>query len=168
MEIKERIEMISPLNEQEQMELLDSGDVELMQQYFDKKKLQLNFSDDAEIRLVRSGNVAMMKIYSRHYYLSEKAEIELVKTGNLEMLKVYLKGTFVSEAAKIECIKLGNLELIESYMMNQGRFSEEAQDALIKLGNAKLVESYCCHWGFCNKLKGAAKEVLERYYAKAE
>ena len=99
--------------------------------------------------------------------LMQKA-IELVKTGNLEMLKVYLKGTFVSEAAKIECIKLGNLELIESYMMNQGRFSEEAQDALIKLGNAKLIESYCCHWGFCNKLKGAAKEVLERYYAKAE
>ena len=167
-DIRKRIEMISPLNEKEQMALLDSGYVELVQQYFDKRKLQLKLSDEAEIRLVRSENVAVMKIYRRYFYLSEKAELELVKTANFEMIKAYLgHGTFVSRLAEIEFIKLENVEMIKSYM-NKGRFSEESQDALIKLGNARLVECYCCHWGFCDKLKGEAREVLERHYAKAE
>lgn len=168
MEIKKRIELISPLNDEEQMSLLDSGDVELVQQYFDKRKLQLKLSDEAEIRLVRSENVAVMKIYRRYFYLSEKAELELVKTANFEMIKAYLgHGTFVSRLAEIEFIKLENVEMIKSYM-NKGRFSDDAQETLIKLGNAELIECYCGHWGFGNKLKAMAKAELKRLTAKSE
>ncbi len=131
-ELKERIEAMTPLNEQEWRLLINSGDAELMQRYFEVRKMKTQLPVDAEIKLAKSGNVKMMKVYAGEFDFSEEAVSELIKTGNVDMIKAYLEENCFSADNELEFVRLGNNELIDFYYENWG-FYPPAEDELEKL-----------------------------------
>ena len=165
-DIRKRIELISPLNEQEQMALVDSGDPELLLEYLDKRALRITISEETEIRIAKSGNVGMLTAYiEREGVLCDRAEVELAKTNNAEMIKAYLEYNELCDEAEVELVKLGNEEIIEAYVTDcYCSLSDNAEVELVRLGNKNLLDLYTKHWA----LGFEAEDELKKLKAKAE
>ena len=89
--IEQKIKDEIRLTEKEQLKLVKSGNVELIQQYISRNINKSFFAQKAEVEFIKLGNVSLIELYINRYTLYADARQELVKLGKPELVQLYHK-----------------------------------------------------------------------------
>ena len=189
--IKERINLISPLNEQEQRAMVATGDVKLFKLYLSKKNLSLELSEDAQVDLVRSGNLELVLAYKEEFCFCAEAQREIAKSGNIDMIRAgnifelikagniaflteYLPGTILHEQGEFALVRSQNVELLKCYLKGFNKYFTlygSVQIELVRMGNTEMLKAYLANNDFEEAgqreiIKSGNIEIFKIYIAR--
>lgn len=125
------------LSVNEEVALLQLGDVELIWLYFQFSEL----ADKAECLFIKNGMPLLVKAYIRLYSLDISAQFALIQRGDVELMDFFAQRRTLSVFVEKTLIETQNDALILAYV-SQRRLSEEGEELLVRLDNRALVQGY--------------------------
>lgn len=93
-----------------QLKLLELGDWDLVKRYLNKFYFT---SAVAESKFLQCGDYDLLKWYMEKNYLHPNSEVKLVKLGNVQLIKDYIQICPLSKAARLELTNLKGSNLAE-------------------------------------------------------
>lgn len=97
------------------------------------------------------------------------AEVKLVKLRDVALLEAYVAKLPLSSEAVAALIKLGDPAMIKAYLSSKFTFGKEQQILLINSRKTEAILEYCSECCFCYEaekllVEQASEDVIEYYY----
>lgn len=146
----------------DEREFVQKADESLLETYFKRYKL----NDCNEIVLLERDASCIMK-YTLKHHLSVEAEIALIKKGNLELIQSYLEKNGFFCKAMVEAVQSGNKQIITMMILQNYSWADEGQMALVKLADEEMLKLYLGSHSFCEKAEAFMIESLSPEFVKS-